>query len=321
MADSITTIIAKAIHKGRSDIPWEASASQDTAYRDARSAMSAMPHPSERHAPEAGEDAEAIERLQSECNRFRGALLQIKYAAEDGRICDDVAWFSQHETLFDYIEGTLETAQAAVGDLFQGALRDCPFCGGKAIRRDDPGVPDVPFGLVVDHQPGCFLGFRDLQSDAAIDAAWNMRVPVFAPAASEAAAWMSIEFAPKDGWGSPILTCRMGDAPDWFGNEPVGGYAEPPEAAYWNEHGDCWTPCQRPHDGWEPTHWRPLDPAPGTDPQLHGQWADAVGRLILWAERASPMTDDASDFLNEGGWDELAEIAATLRPGLRAGEE
>lgn len=75
-------------------------------------------------------------------------------------------------------------------------------------------------------------------------------------------AWQPIASAPKDGWGVPILTCRMGTPADWFGRETVGGYAEPPEAAYWNEHGDCWTPCQRPHDVWEPTHWMPLPSAP-----------------------------------------------------------
>lgn len=70
--------------------------------------------------------------------------------------------------------------------------------------------------------------------------------------------WQPIETAPKDGWHSPIITCRMGDAPSHFGHELVGGYAEPPEVAYWNEYGDCWTPCQRPHDPWHPTHWIPL---------------------------------------------------------------
>lgn len=74
--------------------------------------------------------------------------------------------------------------------------------------------------------------------------------------------WQPIETAPKDGWSAPILTCCMGEAPDWFGNEPVGGYAQPPSTTYWNEHGDCWTPCQRPHDVWEPTHWMPLPAAP-----------------------------------------------------------
>lgn len=74
--------------------------------------------------------------------------------------------------------------------------------------------------------------------------------------------WRPIETAPRDGWHAPILTCRMGDPAPWFGGEPVGGYAEPPEAAYWNEYGDCWTPCHRPHDEWLPTHWLPLPSAP-----------------------------------------------------------
>lgn len=75
--------------------------------------------------------------------------------------------------------------------------------------------------------------------------------------------WQPIESAPKDGWHTPILTCRAGDPVEWFGNEPVAGYAEPPSTAYWNDHADCWTPCQRPHDVWEPTHWMPLHAAPG----------------------------------------------------------
>lgn len=24
----------------------------------------------------------------------------------------------------------------------------------------------------------------------------------------------------------------------------------------------CWTPCHRPHDVWEPTHWIPFPAAP-----------------------------------------------------------
>lgn len=35
-------VVAKAIHEGRSDIPWEVTASQDVAYRDARAAIAAI---------------------------------------------------------------------------------------------------------------------------------------------------------------------------------------------------------------------------------------------------------------------------------------
>ncbi|WP_341896516.1 hypothetical protein [Sphingobium sp. YR657] len=79
--------------------------------------------------------------------------------------------------------------------------------------------------------------------------------------------WRPIETAPKDGWGAPILACRMGEPASWFGHQPVGGYAEPPEATYWNEYGDCWTPCHRPHDEWEPTHWMPFPAAPEIQPE------------------------------------------------------
>lgn len=74
--------------------------------------------------------------------------------------------------------------------------------------------------------------------------------------------WRLIDTAPKDGWGAPILACRMGDPAPWFGHQAVGGYAEPPEATYWNEDGDCWTACHRPHDEWEPTHWMPFPEPP-----------------------------------------------------------
>lgn len=78
----------------------------------------------------------------------------------------------------------------------------------------------------------------------------------------DVAGWQPIETAQKHGWGAPILTCRMGAFADWFGNEAVGGYAEPPETAYWNDVGVCWTRCHAPHDAWEPTHWQPLPAAP-----------------------------------------------------------
>lgn len=72
--------------------------------------------------------------------------------------------------------------------------------------------------------------------------------------------WRDIKSAPKD--GTPILTCRMGESVSWFNYTTVGGYAEPPEAAYWVEVTECWQPFQRPHDEWRPTHWMPLPPAP-----------------------------------------------------------
>lgn len=53
------------------------------------------------------------------------------------------------------------------------ALEPCPFCGGEAEWRDDPGVCGLPFGLVVDHAPSCFLGIP--MSEEAMVAAWNTR--------------------------------------------------------------------------------------------------------------------------------------------------
>lgn len=75
--------------------------------------------------------------------------------------------------------------------------------------------------------------------------------------------WRPIdENTPREGWDSPILTCRMGEPDHRLGGQLLSGYAEPPEAAYWNDAGDCWTPIQRPHDPWEPTHWMPPPAAP-----------------------------------------------------------
>lgn len=56
-------------------------------------------------------------------------------------------------------------------------LLNCPFCGGPAVRKDDPGVVNVPFGLVVDHALGCFLAMPFCTDDEAIDRAWNTRHP------------------------------------------------------------------------------------------------------------------------------------------------
>jgi len=54
------------------------------------------------------------------------------------------------------------------------ALLPCPFCGGEAEWKDDPGICGVPFGLVVDHKPDCFLAFP--LSEGAQLSAWNTRL-------------------------------------------------------------------------------------------------------------------------------------------------
>lgn len=57
-----------------------------------------------------------------EALRHRAALIAIRAACEDGRVCDDVPWFDRITTLFDFVEETLNPSQpAAVGDLFEGA--------------------------------------------------------------------------------------------------------------------------------------------------------------------------------------------------------
>jgi len=47
----------------------------------------------------------------------------------------------------------------------------------------------------------------------------------------------------------------------------------------------------------------------------------AARKLLAWAERAMPATDDAADFLNGDGWDEAAEIVADFRAALAKARE
>jgi hypothetical protein len=52
-----------------------------------------------------------------EIQRLRKAIDDIREATINGRVCDDVAWFSQIETLHDFCESTLEftSAQGKLG--------------------------------------------------------------------------------------------------------------------------------------------------------------------------------------------------------------
>lgn len=54
-------------------------------------------------------------------------------------------------------------------------LLPCPFCGGAAVRKPDPGKLNEMFGLIVEHADGCFLGLVVYASDEAVDAAWSCR--------------------------------------------------------------------------------------------------------------------------------------------------
>lgn len=58
-----------------------------------------------------------IEEVQSERDKYKAALRAIQFAVEDGRVCDDVAWFSKIETLYDYIDGVL-SPDPVIADLF-----------------------------------------------------------------------------------------------------------------------------------------------------------------------------------------------------------
>jgi len=48
-----------------------------------------------------------IAALLEEVRRLRGAIHEIKQATIDGKVCDDVAWFSEIETLHDFCDATL----------------------------------------------------------------------------------------------------------------------------------------------------------------------------------------------------------------------
>lgn len=53
-------------------------------------------------------------------------------------------------------------------------LEPCPFCGGKAERREwDERHPEESYGLIVSHADGCFLASFDC--DDRIYDRWNTR--------------------------------------------------------------------------------------------------------------------------------------------------
>lgn len=47
------------------------------------------------------------EQMRAEIARLRGAIDSIRAATIAGRVCNDVAWFSDHETLHDFCKHTL----------------------------------------------------------------------------------------------------------------------------------------------------------------------------------------------------------------------
>ena len=52
-SEAVVEAVARAIHEGRSTIPWDVTSQQDTAYRDARSALASAPQNAPQ--PEGGE--------------------------------------------------------------------------------------------------------------------------------------------------------------------------------------------------------------------------------------------------------------------------
>lgn len=59
-----------------------------------------------------------ITALKADVARLREGYLSIQCAAEDGRICDDVAWFNKVETLHDFCGRMLDRQKPAASDLF-----------------------------------------------------------------------------------------------------------------------------------------------------------------------------------------------------------
>jgi len=52
-------------------------------------------------------------RLQFERDIAVAALREIKRAVVEGRVCDDVAWFDQIETLYDFCDRILDRVKGA----------------------------------------------------------------------------------------------------------------------------------------------------------------------------------------------------------------
>lgn len=145
-------------------------------------------------------------------------------------------------------------------------------------------------------------GFGD---DVSLEAVWA----VLCATADTGQTWLPIAQAERD--GTPYETCRMGAPDPSFGGESFGGYAEPPETAWWCVLGERWQAAQRPHDVWEPTHFRPLSAAParacpvcgGSPEKLNpfGGWCEGVlteagdhtGTCAKHGKPARPFIDDA----------------------------
>lgn len=88
---------------------------------------------------------------------------------------------------------------------------------------------------------------------------------------------------------------------------------------------DTWDIVPDEDRGWaiaEYTHWRPVIDPDQPDPlALHLSAAlaeierlrDTLGKLIAWHDIVGPQTDDAGDYLNGDGWDDLDNIATKAR--------
>lgn len=103
-------------------------------------------------------------------------------------------------------------------------------------------------------------------------------------------------------YGVPVLLWK-GDTKEHYTAARVTG-----------EHGPGWcTP-----DGYQifrPTAWKPLD-TPSTPSPLHALCEEqdkVLSEFVAWHDKAGPWTDEANDYLNDDGWDDLDVIADKAR--------
>lgn len=62
-----------------------------------------------------------IEALEAENGKLRQGYRDIQRAAEEGRVCDDVAWYDSITTLYDFCAIMLDRQSPALRDLYKDA--------------------------------------------------------------------------------------------------------------------------------------------------------------------------------------------------------
>jgi hypothetical protein len=272
--DSAALTASKAIY-GDSFDPKIHVGQFDMMRRAARAILASLPAANEplsdaQQLPAASE-GEAEHRLRMIVSHATGGNLQYDPAMSVNAICVQISamrnkvWEHAREALRKELPAPSDQEKlAAINRELVEALAALEVANDDLTSKRSQATYD---SMIED---GCSTYLNALDTARRDARALITRARQTTPAVS-GEGWRPIETAPKDGWHAPILTCCIGDPVAWFGHEPVAGFAQPPSTAYWNEHGDCWTPCQRPHDVWEPTHWMPLLAPPGNG-------GDQIGR-------------------------------------------